>query len=189
MSIPPQQPYQRPGSYDGPPPKKKMPVWGWVLIGCAGIPILLIPIVAAILFPVFAQAREKARQTSCLTNLKQSGLGMMMYAQDYDGKLPPAQGWMDKLVPYMPKDEKAYHCPSAKSSGQEEAYGYAFNSTISTIVVTQLPSPQTTGMIFDSDTSGRSATTKGALYPTPARHSSKNNVAFADGHVKAIGGN
>ena len=44
--------------------------------------IAIIAILAAILFPVFARAREKARQTSCLSNAKQMGLGMMMYAQD-----------------------------------------------------------------------------------------------------------
>lgn len=46
--------------------------------------IAIIAILAAILFPVFARAREKARQTNCLNNLKQLGLGMLMYAQDYD---------------------------------------------------------------------------------------------------------
>jgi len=46
--------------------------------------IAIIAILAAILFPVFAQAREKARQTSCLSNMKQLGLGLMMYADDYD---------------------------------------------------------------------------------------------------------
>jgi prepilin-type N-terminal cleavage/methylation domain-containing protein/prepilin-type processing-associated H-X9-DG protein len=49
--------------------------------------IAIIAILAAILFPVFARAREKARQTSCLSNLKQMGLGMLMYAQDYDETL------------------------------------------------------------------------------------------------------
>jgi prepilin-type processing-associated H-X9-DG protein len=186
MSTPPQQPYQRPGYYDAPPPKKGMPVWGWVLIGCIGIPLLLIPIAAAILFPVFAQAREKARTTSCISNLKQQGLGTLMYAQDYDGILPPAQGWMDKLVPYI-RNENVYHCPTAKPSGEEKAYGYAFNNTISIVNVMKLPTPQTTGMIFDSNNNGRSASVKGAIYPTPARHSQKNNVAFADGHAKSVG--
>ena len=46
--------------------------------------IAIIAILAAILFPVFARAREKARQASCLSNMKQLGLGMLMYAQDYD---------------------------------------------------------------------------------------------------------
>src|SRR6056297_2550811 len=49
--------------------------------------IAIIAILAAILFPVFARAREKARQTSCLSNLKQIGLAVHMYAQDYDEKL------------------------------------------------------------------------------------------------------
>ena len=49
--------------------------------------IAIIAILAAILFPVFARAREKARQTSCLSNLKQIGLGFLMYAQDYDEAL------------------------------------------------------------------------------------------------------
>ena len=50
--------------------------------------IAIIAILAAILFPVFARAREKARQTSCLSNLKQLGLGMLMYVQDYDERFP-----------------------------------------------------------------------------------------------------
>ena len=51
--------------------------------------IAIIAILAAILFPVFAQAREKARQTSCLSNMKQIGLGLLMYTQDYDEQFPP----------------------------------------------------------------------------------------------------
>jgi len=50
--------------------------------------IAIIAILAAILFPVFARAREKARQTSCISNLKQLALGLLMYAQDYDNKFP-----------------------------------------------------------------------------------------------------
>jgi prepilin-type N-terminal cleavage/methylation domain-containing protein/prepilin-type processing-associated H-X9-DG protein len=50
--------------------------------------IAIIAILAAILFPVFAQARQKARQTACLSNLKQIGTGLMMYTQDYDETLP-----------------------------------------------------------------------------------------------------
>jgi prepilin-type N-terminal cleavage/methylation domain-containing protein/prepilin-type processing-associated H-X9-DG protein len=53
--------------------------------------IAIIAILAAILFPVFARAREKARQTSCISNLKQLGLGMLMYVQDYDERFPNGQ--------------------------------------------------------------------------------------------------
>ena len=54
--------------------------------------IAIIAILAAILFPVFAQARDKARQASCLSNMKQQGLAVHMYAQDYDEMVPP---WWD----------------------------------------------------------------------------------------------
>ena len=50
--------------------------------------IAIIAILAAVLFPVFAQAREKARQAACLSNLKQIGMGLQMYAQDHDETLP-----------------------------------------------------------------------------------------------------
>jgi prepilin-type N-terminal cleavage/methylation domain-containing protein/prepilin-type processing-associated H-X9-DG protein len=97
--------------------------------------IAIIAILAAILFPVFAQAREKARQTTCLSNLKQLGTATMMYAQDYDEIFPGnihtnfANGiwWWQQLPPYVQKssgkigfnndDDSAgtiYVCPSAK---------------------------------------------------------------------------
>jgi prepilin-type N-terminal cleavage/methylation domain len=53
--------------------------------------IAIISILAAILFPVFAQTRGKARQASCQSNLKQLGLATLMYSQDYDGVFPIAQ--------------------------------------------------------------------------------------------------
>jgi prepilin-type N-terminal cleavage/methylation domain-containing protein/prepilin-type processing-associated H-X9-DG protein len=59
--------------------------------------IAIIAILAAILFPVFAQAREKARQASCLSNCKQWGTAFMMYVQDYDETYPLAFGWEPSL--------------------------------------------------------------------------------------------
>jgi len=81
--------------------------------------IAIIAILAAILFPVFAKAREKARQTSCLSNMKQMGLGWMQYVQDYDETFPamiiPADGysgyWTYKIQPYI-KSIQVMQCPS-----------------------------------------------------------------------------
>ena len=77
--------------------------------------IAIIAILAAILFPVFAQAREKARQTSCLSNTKQQALAIQMYTQDYDETLPAAAystgRWSDLLLPYV-KSGGIYKCPS-----------------------------------------------------------------------------
>ena len=87
--------------------------------------IAIIAILAAILFPVFAQAREKARQTSCLSNTKQIGLGLMMYAQDYDETYPmnlfmgfePGPCVHLSQVAIMPyiKNMGIYACPSDPS--------------------------------------------------------------------------
>ncbi|MER3558995.1 MAG: hypothetical protein C4336_05760, partial [Armatimonadota bacterium] len=79
--------------------------------------IAIIAILAAILFPVFAQAREKARQTQCLSNLKQVGTGLLMYANDYDDKVPIfcfAEYYQvaARLMPYT-KNRDIYRCPSS----------------------------------------------------------------------------
>jgi prepilin-type N-terminal cleavage/methylation domain-containing protein/prepilin-type processing-associated H-X9-DG protein len=85
--------------------------------------IAIIAILAAILFPVFAQAREKARTISCLSNMKQIGTGRMMYVQDYDETFPANRfyqpngyyTWRSTVMPYL-KSEQIWECPSADFS-------------------------------------------------------------------------
>jgi prepilin-type N-terminal cleavage/methylation domain-containing protein/prepilin-type processing-associated H-X9-DG protein len=95
--------------------------------------IAIIAILAAILFPVFAKAREKARQTSCLSNAKQIGLGFTMYCQDYDECIPlwatPATnpysgGYMTYPVlidPYV-KNTSIWACPSRQGTQTQAQY-------------------------------------------------------------------
>ena len=81
--------------------------------------IAIIAILAAILFPVFARARENARRSSCQSNLKQIGLGIIQYGQDYDEKYPLIEttpvpgpyGWAGATQPYV-KSDQIYQCPS-----------------------------------------------------------------------------
>jgi prepilin-type N-terminal cleavage/methylation domain-containing protein/prepilin-type processing-associated H-X9-DG protein len=92
--------------------------------------IAIIAILAAILFPVFARAREKARQTNCLSNMKQLSLGVLMYAQDSNEKFPPnyiytdggsqLYWWEDSIQPYV-KNWQLTVCPS----DTPEEYTYA----------------------------------------------------------------
>ena len=80
--------------------------------------IAIIAILAAILFPVFAQAREKARQTTCLSNTKQLSLSVLMYTQDYDEQLAlirGAQSWVYMAQPYI-KSYSVLRCPSDTST-------------------------------------------------------------------------
>jgi len=112
--------------------------------------IAIIAILAAILFPVFARAKEKARQTSCLSNLKQLGTGLAMYAQDYESTLPlyrisvpatvvnpdgSASGgllyWAALIHPYV-KNSQIFTCPSNPEAkqftfGAWNRYNYGVN--------------------------------------------------------------
>lgn len=122
--------------------------------------IAIIAILAAILFPVFAQAREAARKASCLSNEKQMGTALMMYAQDYEGGYPtwsefyyclankipagtdsPARYWDAVLLPYVkngaPGAARDYsgvwHCPSSEQSGSTiRSYGISMGFTYDT---------------------------------------------------------
>ncbi len=90
--------------------------------------IAIIAILAAILFPVFARARDRARQASCSSNMRQIGLGILMYAQDYDEMLPGfkiywappdsnrrGDGWYEGIEPYT-RNEQISICPSGQYS-------------------------------------------------------------------------
>ena len=96
--------------------------------------IAIIAILAAILFPVFAKAREKARQSSCLGNVKQLGIALLSYVQDYDERFPgrfvatvypdsPYAAWNTVLVPYI-KNAQIFVCPSYST----QALGYGYNT-------------------------------------------------------------
>ena len=114
--------------------------------------IAIFAILAAILFPVFARAREKARQTSCLNNVKQISLGIKMYVTDYDdimfascigvpGDPPEVTGvvyhwhwsaygyalllWPDLIYPYV-KNVQVFRCPSKPSAWTGYGYNYYY---------------------------------------------------------------
>jgi prepilin-type N-terminal cleavage/methylation domain-containing protein len=110
--------------------------------------IAIIAILAAILFPVFARARENARRTSCVSNLKQMGLAFMQYTQDYDERLPNNMAdigtgqpggawsgvanrwfWPQILHPYH-KSEQIFTCPSSSYTGKPQDGHYGANSWI-----------------------------------------------------------
>jgi len=124
--------------------------------------IAIIAILAAILFPVFAQAREKARSSSCLSNQKQIALAFSMYSQDYDETYPPAQAgtgaaldptsgilprWEDSVKPYIKGGNVGgiLTCPSASS----RAYAYSMNGYLSGKSAAQASSPADTILTAD----------------------------------------
>ena len=108
--------------------------------------IAIIAILAAILFPVFARARENARRSSCQSNLKQIGLGLLQYVQDYDERTPTQnssaaanftvlnyssptapENWIKSIQPYI-KSWQLFRCPSVTSFTGDPAYNPSGNS-------------------------------------------------------------
>jgi prepilin-type N-terminal cleavage/methylation domain-containing protein/prepilin-type processing-associated H-X9-DG protein len=109
---------------------KKQKKVGFTLIELLVV-IAIIAILAAILFPVFARAREKARTAACQSNIKQILLGIKMYVEDYDGRFPgaryrppgePHYTWRKAIFPYV-KNEQIFTCPSNPNNFQENPTG------------------------------------------------------------------
>jgi prepilin-type N-terminal cleavage/methylation domain-containing protein/prepilin-type processing-associated H-X9-DG protein len=170
--------------------------------------IAIIAILAAILFPVFARAREKARQASCLSNLKQIALGVMMYAQDFDELLPYYQrpfgvAWYDDLQPYL-KNRGITVCPSKRDWNPSHAThktGYGLNETVfpsglgsptppASVSLAQIYAPSET--IGGADKNQGNAYIVGTSfsgsvawpYNVDTRHNDGANFFFLDGHAK-----
>ena len=143
--------------------------------------LLVVPIVAAVSFPVFVRARERAQQTQCLNNVKQLAMTMQMYAADYNGYFPPTDRWNDTLKPYY-KNPKVLVCPSDKTGGPS----YGMNDRIGGISQRDVSSPAEVVSFFDS-IPGPNKSDGPGLLPVPPRHIHEvNNVGFADGHAKAV---
>jgi len=167
--------------------------------------IAIIAILAAILFPVFARTRAKARQASCQSNLKQIGLAILMYIQDYDEQFPGHTGgpssawdWPVALVPYC-KNAQIFHCPSADISGHMVIDGVDLSYGLNCYYLqfrSQATVVDVAGTIMAADSNGdnrigpdfatREARVPGCGHQLVARHSETLNITFVDGHVKAM---
>jgi len=131
--------------------------------------IAIIAILAAVLFPVFAKAREKARATSCVSNEKQLGLAFVQYVQDYDESYPVDtnggnyNGWAGELFPYV-KSYNSFACPDDSTivSGSRSVDSYAMNANLMAPgpngtanaqlaypKISQLVSPASTVLVFE----------------------------------------
>jgi prepilin-type processing-associated H-X9-DG protein len=85
----------------------------------------IILLIAGLLFPVFVQSRESARATACRSNLHQIGQALHLYAQDYNGRFPPAEAaWTAAIMPFM-KNTGVLACPSEPTKSQKR-YGVGF---------------------------------------------------------------
>ena len=137
--------------------------------------IAIIAILAAILFPVFARARENARRSSCQSNLKNIGLGVIQYVQDSDERLPPkgviTGGPAGALQTYI-KSKQVFQCPSDADAADDNASSYGENDKVFLASGTEAMSTfnATALQVIDFDSS--------------PRHFEGANQGYLDGHVK-----
>jgi prepilin-type N-terminal cleavage/methylation domain-containing protein/prepilin-type processing-associated H-X9-DG protein len=176
--------------------------------------IAIIAILAAILFPVFAKAREKARQTSCLSNYKQLGLAYAQYNQDYDttwavlaadpvqlGLNPPGIDPYDGATPYI-KNSQIWLCPSSNGTKGPNLMSYHVNGGIFTRTGQSDAAIIEPAQTFTMREAG-GADIYGYCYSRPyqiqdgsihddattgteAFHNGAANYLFCDGHAKSL---
>jgi prepilin-type N-terminal cleavage/methylation domain-containing protein/prepilin-type processing-associated H-X9-DG protein len=177
-------------------------VWkrGFTLIELLVV-IAIIAILAAILFPVFARARENARRASCQSNLKQIGLGFKQYTQDYDELFPvynvggvgttvsgnfTVSEWVQALQSYT-KSVQIFQCPSEPNTNGTDYY---YNRTVSNSNETSFNNSANSVLLTegtDTNVCSNATATAKITSGTPAayaRHLDGSNYAFIDGHVK-----
>ncbi len=167
--------------------------------------IAIIAILAAILFPVFARAREKAQQTSCLSNVKELMLAFLMYSEDNDGRSPlcvynsgTTDFWYDSMMPYM-KNTQILRCPSDDSHSVGYAphnyWGYYHMYTRSvtsayggSVKLSILRYPAETSAFAEADGPGNSCFNSDGTWGYArwdiVRHNEGCNVGLLDGHAK-----
>ncbi len=137
--------------------------------------IAIIAILAAILFPVFAKAREKARQTSCLNNQKQILTAVMIVAQDNNEMIPSSDTFWGALN----LDKGVLICPTA---GTKIKNGYNANGTFCGLALGEVLNPQNKVLVFDGKNATNIATAKTDI---DYRHGTSQTIgAFMDGHAE-----
>ena len=176
--------------------------------------IAIISLLAAILFPVFGRVRENARRASCISNLKQMGLGIMQYTQDYDEtyhnsyNFNYSTAWYQAYFPYI-KSDQIFVCPSALNKNTPDIVAdagtyeltYGINAAVwietayspgnQHLKVASIPKPANLIMIMDSQRLPGSFGPTHKVTPNDSpecmrgdRHFDGAVIAFADGHAK-----
>ncbi len=166
-------------------PKRKTPtllIIGIMLVGGCGVCAVLF---AAILFPVFAEARKAAQSSRCMSNLRQIGISMEIYSGSNDDTLPIADKWMDAFSKAGGRPRQL-HCPTV-SNFRSSQYGFAFNKELSSKKTHQLdPSRE---LVFDSTLMSKNAVGSLSTLPLPGRHmrggQTVNHILHMDGSVEA----
>lgn len=159
-------------------------VWFIVAVGCLLAAVAIIGVIAAIVFPVFVRSREKAREASCLSNVKQLSIATLMYAQDCGERLSLVSNWPERIFPYI-RQQNCYRCPSDESTSGAAAtspwpLSYGMNAALDARQLRDVASPAQTPALCEAHAA------QGGPEIAEFRHNMGANVGFVDGHAKWV---
>ncbi len=146
--------------------------------------VSILTILAGLLFPTLASARERARQSSCLSNERQLGLALLQYSQDYDERLPSGttgykgQGWAGQVYPIV-RNIRVYRCPDDNDKGQDSGarlwtVSYAMNCNAARRAQAAFNAPSVTVLLFEVNDAAANMTGPESLSPTGRGHPMDN---------------
>jgi hypothetical protein len=142
---------------------------------------ILASLATAVFYPVVAQTHHHGGARSCLSNVKQLQLACIMYAQDYDDRLPIAPGWNDATMPYL-KNAQVYRCPEEEN---ETLPSYGLNRRMAQRHLPEIESQATTVLLIDS-LPGKDRLVSRVSFPLCERHDQYLYIGFPDGHAKSM---
>lgn len=160
----------------------------WVIVGvCFACVLISVGVMAAVMFPVFSQAKHAAKKTATLTNAKQHALGLLMYAADYDDRMP-SKHWCDLSMPYT-KNEMLYSS-LILSEGGSVRYDFAFGGTLQGETLMAVDDVANTFMTFESKNNSKNQVGGIELVPLPGRYRTPEGTAscasFTDGSARFV---
>jgi prepilin-type processing-associated H-X9-DG protein len=138
------------------------------------------PALKAILEPMMGEARVRAQQSSCLSNLKQLCLAFLMYAQDWDERLP-TKTWVKDILPYT-GNAQILVCPSRP----DQKIGYAFNEALVGVNLKKIDRPSETVLLIEANLKDDNPLGSAKDIPEGGVHDGGVNLGFADGHCKWV---
>jgi hypothetical protein len=144
----------------------------------SGIFLLMLPIYAAMLLPALAKAKERAQTINCVSNVKQLGLAVRMYATDNNDKFPAAASWCDAIQAYV-QSPKPFQCAADPS----QRCAFAYNRKLDSVKQDDID-PQT--VLFFESSAGWNAAGGRELFTAHKHSRTRIVVGFADGSVQQL---
>ena len=166
--------------------------WIWKALGCGVVAVGGLYVLGWLMAGMFGPLRLIGQSVTCQSNIHRVTRALLLYSDDYEGRFPSSDKWMDRTAFYV-VEERRFHCP-AVSRETDNRFGYAMNAGMSGKVRAKLVNPDQIPLIYDSSNLMRSAFDPFTSFPRPGRHVTRarkdtpdrrgNFVGYAGGNAR-----